>query len=346
MNNKHTIDMQRIIDKQEARIAELESQLAKLSNERDWTEDAALENGNYQNQCANCDLLFIGHKRRAACKMCAAPQVKETAIPLTNGDGHVKPSSESARPDYESESYRQGWMDGMKEATELCDAPEASSDKAVVRDVDVIRGMRLAGFYYMHVLNGKHKHFVGDIKDARALLQSAAPAMQITSEKWKFVSDTVMKKVGANWPESKFTDAHQIFKAGDVLYPHPQRGEATAAPAQTVAQEAQPVGWIDNKELERARQSGGSVNLWLDCYRDTNTPLYATPTASKDAQLFVDEVRPDHMTDTDVARIYRRVYGGPRYDILRREFAAEIAAFRDNQWAEAIKSAMQEGGGK
>jgi len=38
---------------------------------RDWTEDAAHENGQYQNQCVTCKELFIGHKRRHVCKKCA-----------------------------------------------------------------------------------------------------------------------------------------------------------------------------------------------------------------------------------------------------------------------------------
>lgn len=39
---------------------------------RDWTEDAAHENGNYQNQCVECGEFFIGHKRRHVCKLCVA----------------------------------------------------------------------------------------------------------------------------------------------------------------------------------------------------------------------------------------------------------------------------------
>jgi hypothetical protein len=37
----------------------------------DWTEDFAHENGRYQNKCANCGTVFIGHKRRVCCKVCA-----------------------------------------------------------------------------------------------------------------------------------------------------------------------------------------------------------------------------------------------------------------------------------
>ena len=38
---------------------------------RNWTEDAADENGNYQNQCGACHQMFVGHKRRAICRACA-----------------------------------------------------------------------------------------------------------------------------------------------------------------------------------------------------------------------------------------------------------------------------------
>lgn len=37
----------------------------------DWPEDASHENGNYQNRCCHCERLFIGHKRRVACRVCA-----------------------------------------------------------------------------------------------------------------------------------------------------------------------------------------------------------------------------------------------------------------------------------
>lgn len=39
-------------------------------NEYDWYEDAKFENGNYQNECCICHVIFIGHKRRVVCKKC------------------------------------------------------------------------------------------------------------------------------------------------------------------------------------------------------------------------------------------------------------------------------------
>lgn len=41
-------------------------------NPRDWTEDAAEENGNYECRCSGCKHIFIGHKRRVTCKVCAS----------------------------------------------------------------------------------------------------------------------------------------------------------------------------------------------------------------------------------------------------------------------------------
>lgn len=39
--------------------------------QRNWTEDASHENGNYENLCLECDQSFIGHKRRVICKACS-----------------------------------------------------------------------------------------------------------------------------------------------------------------------------------------------------------------------------------------------------------------------------------
>lgn len=39
--------------------------------ERNWPEDASHGNGNYQNKCVGCGEVFIGHKRRIICRVCA-----------------------------------------------------------------------------------------------------------------------------------------------------------------------------------------------------------------------------------------------------------------------------------
>jgi len=42
----------------------------ELTTDRDWPEDFADENGNYQNQCRICNKLFCGNKHRLVCKKC------------------------------------------------------------------------------------------------------------------------------------------------------------------------------------------------------------------------------------------------------------------------------------
>jgi hypothetical protein len=41
------------------------------NTDRNWTEDAAHENGNYECRCVECGNSFIGHKRRVLCKLCS-----------------------------------------------------------------------------------------------------------------------------------------------------------------------------------------------------------------------------------------------------------------------------------
>lgn len=47
----------------------------------DWPEDFAHENGRYFNSCHNCACIFVGHKRRATCRVCAAPPAARRAEP-------------------------------------------------------------------------------------------------------------------------------------------------------------------------------------------------------------------------------------------------------------------------
>ncbi len=47
------------------------SHLSHLGHpDRDWPEDFPHENGNYLRECLQCDLSFIGHKRRYVCRSC------------------------------------------------------------------------------------------------------------------------------------------------------------------------------------------------------------------------------------------------------------------------------------
>ena len=61
---------------------------------RDWPEDFSHENGAYLNHCHNCQITFIGHKRRITCKVCAesakpiiANALNEGTYQVTNQDG-------------------------------------------------------------------------------------------------------------------------------------------------------------------------------------------------------------------------------------------------------------------
>lgn len=53
---------------------------------------------------------------------------------------------------------------------------------------------------------------------------------------------------------------------------------------------------------------------------------------------FAEPMPPERITDTDVARVYRQVYGGPRFGSTEREFAEEIARLRDDQWKAALSA--------
>lgn len=48
-----------------------EKQPDALAANRNWTEDASHENGNYECICAACGQHFTGHKRRVVCKACS-----------------------------------------------------------------------------------------------------------------------------------------------------------------------------------------------------------------------------------------------------------------------------------
>jgi len=43
-------------------------------SELSWEEDFSHENGNYICICMECNLKFVGHKRRVVCKKCASKE--------------------------------------------------------------------------------------------------------------------------------------------------------------------------------------------------------------------------------------------------------------------------------
>lgn len=54
------------------------------SPSRDWTEDFADENGNYECRCTDCEETFFGYKRRIVCKVCATSNIgTDTAVETT-----------------------------------------------------------------------------------------------------------------------------------------------------------------------------------------------------------------------------------------------------------------------
>lgn len=53
----------------------------------DWPEDAPHENGNYHCRCCQCGRMFVGHKRRVVCKICATAATTETPAASDAGVG-------------------------------------------------------------------------------------------------------------------------------------------------------------------------------------------------------------------------------------------------------------------
>ena len=60
-------------------VLKMEAALASQPS-KNWDEDAAHENGNYQCLCARCNSVFMGHKRRVVCKQCAHGSERDKAL--------------------------------------------------------------------------------------------------------------------------------------------------------------------------------------------------------------------------------------------------------------------------
>ena len=66
------------IDTDTQRVVQIATQ-----EDRSYPEDEKHENGNYFNTCYHCGRTFVGHKRRAVCKVCAAaPQPEPVDVDL------------------------------------------------------------------------------------------------------------------------------------------------------------------------------------------------------------------------------------------------------------------------
>jgi len=59
-------------------------------------------------------------------------------------------------------------------------------------------------------------------------------------------------------------------------------------------------------------------------------------------QVLSDEQFPDFLTDTDVARIFRHVYGGQQFDSTERMFAAEVEAAVRAKFRDALAALAQQ----
>jgi hypothetical protein len=51
----------------------------------DWPEDFPHENGNYMCRCYRCKVMFYGHKRRVACKVCISGSAPAVGVQNTGG---------------------------------------------------------------------------------------------------------------------------------------------------------------------------------------------------------------------------------------------------------------------
>jgi len=108
---------------------------------RDWTEDFAHENGNYQCACVQCGEHFFGHKRRVVCKACfAAPQASAEARKLVADgwlDDHITENVKFTRGEMPGVYYCQGWRDA--EAHYKLAAPAAEDSAKGAGDVEFPR---------------------------------------------------------------------------------------------------------------------------------------------------------------------------------------------------------------
>ncbi len=80
---------------------------AKAPENRNWTEDYAGGENQYECQCSTCGSKFYGHKRRVTCKAC------------TQGDAL---SQQEAVIAYGTECHRQGRASGLEEAAKAAEA--------------------------------------------------------------------------------------------------------------------------------------------------------------------------------------------------------------------------------
>lgn len=112
---------------------------------QDWNEDAALENGNYENICGLCRCGFIGHKRRILCRRCyhAAwqPHRKSVFESIRASLKYIRGRQEDARLSLgkQMDDFRKGYFEGKFAAYRAAaDHLESNQESPVENDKRVV----------------------------------------------------------------------------------------------------------------------------------------------------------------------------------------------------------------
>ena len=115
---------------------------------RDWPEDAAHENGNYQNECVTCGRLFTGHKRRVLCRACADPVapvgVEHAARRAATYLDHTNVEHHTAAQAAEIDALRTRLEDTVRDSTNEIEALRADlADYMRIANTEAARAERL-----------------------------------------------------------------------------------------------------------------------------------------------------------------------------------------------------------
>ena len=82
-----------------------------MSTEHNWPEDFSHENGNYNNECYLCKVVFVGHKRRKVCRVCANPKsIHAEADALREENARLKAEAEKLRGALDNDGKKIRWL--------------------------------------------------------------------------------------------------------------------------------------------------------------------------------------------------------------------------------------------
>jgi hypothetical protein len=95
-----------------------------MSTEHNWPEDFSHENGNYNNDCYICKTVFIGHKRRVVCRVCATPQSIRDQL------AHLQSQLDECRKERDEAKARLDPTDADKTLAKSCSGPVFSWEKS------------------------------------------------------------------------------------------------------------------------------------------------------------------------------------------------------------------------